>query len=387
MGGNRGSHRGKARRGLYVIGLAGPAGALLAMGLAAAATAPQAHADFDDLLQPIVDAAAQTINVVDPSLASSLDPGLLESLAPGLDVGGVAEPAAAAAAAENSTVALQMHDTSPLVDISVGGGPSIPVLADTGSEGLVVPWYDISLQNLFSLGSPITTGTVGYGGTLNDPNIEVFYAEYDETISFGNGLVTSPTPVELELFAYPASFSNIFNPQDWSFEGYEGSNGADGVLGLGNGVTPGPSVVGALPGDLSDGVLVNEPAGYLEFGPNPLPEYTAISGAPVTNLEVAVGGGGAVPIGAAIDSGGVYGAIPSDILGGATVGDQLSSGTEIEVYTSSGQFLYSYTAELPNSPTVTSADTMNTGWEAFQAYPIYMTYDPNGVGETVFDYQ
>jgi hypothetical protein len=29
---------------------------------------------------------------------------------------------------------------------------------------------------------------------------------------------------------------------------------------------------------------------------------------------------------------------------------------------------------------------MNTGFEAFQAYPIYLSYSPSGLGTTVFDY-
>lgn len=132
---NRESRNGKARRGGYAVGLGGAAGAFLALGMTALTTAPRVHADFEDLLQPITDAIAQSVSLLDPALASSLDPSLdIGSLAapalaadiPGLDVGGVAASPMAAAAAENATIPLQLtnNGTDPVVDISVGGGPN-----------------------------------------------------------------------------------------------------------------------------------------------------------------------------------------------------------------------------------------------------------------------
>ena len=29
---------------------------------------------------------------------------------------------------------------------------------------------------------------------------------------------------------------------------------------------------------------------------------------------------------------------------------------------------------------------MNTGWEAFNLFPVYLSYSPTDVGTTVFDY-
>jgi hypothetical protein len=262
------------------------------------------------------------------------------------------------------------------------------VIADTGSQGLVVPWYDISLQNLLSLGSPITSGTVGYGGSPAEPNIDVFYLQYDETVNFGSGIETSPTPVDLELFAYPASNSNLFDLSDYSLQGYFGNADADGVLGIGaeNGLNPGPdSPITALPGDLSEGVLVNETGGYLEFGPNALPTYASVAGSPITQLEVSVGNGGAVPVDATIDSGGTYGTMPASILNDAQLGEDLY-GEQISVYTSNGQFLYSFVPTEGNGPVVNGDTVMNTGYEAFDAYPVYISYSPDGLGTTVFDY-
>ena len=85
---NRRSRTGKARRGGYAVGLGGAAGAFLALGMTALTTAPRVHADFEDLLQPITDAIAQAVSLVDPGLASSLDPSL--------DIGSLAAPALAA---------------------------------------------------------------------------------------------------------------------------------------------------------------------------------------------------------------------------------------------------------------------------------------------------
>jgi hypothetical protein len=388
LGQNRRSRNGKRCQGGRVVGLGSTAGAFVALGLIPLATAPSAHADLEDLFQPVIDSIAQAINVVDPGLASSLDPGL--------DVGSVAAAAVPADAAENATIPLTMYNTAPLVDISVGGGLNIPVEVDTGSEGVVVPWYDVGLQNLVNvLHSHPTVETTGYGGSPADPNIKILYIEDpDTTVNFGSDIVTSPTTVDLELFAYPASNSNLFNLEDWSFQAYEHANHADGLLGIGNGeageVGPGPSSpITALPGDLNEGVLINETGGYLEFGPNPLTPYASVIGAPVTNeLEVSVGGGGSVPLDlATIDSGGGYGTMPVSILNNApAVGDPLSPGTEISVSTSGGQFLYSYFTTATNSPIVSSDTTMNTGSETFQLFPVYLSYTPAGFGTTVFDY-
>jgi hypothetical protein len=380
-GQNRRSRNRKACRGGHVVGL-GTAGAFVALGMIPLATAPRAHADLEDLLQPIADAIAQAINVVDPSLASSLDPGL--------DAGSLAASALPADVAENATIPLQLTNNGwdPVVDVSVGGGPDIPVVADTGSVGLMVPWYDVGFQNLLNL-SHITLETTSYGGSPGDANIDILYFQDPETtVSFGDGITTSPTTVDLELFAYPASNSNLFDLNDYSLPGYLGNADADGFLGIGAEDTlvgPGPSsVITALPGDLNEGVLINETGGYLEFGPNPLTPYTSVEGAPLTDLEVSVGGGGIVPVAATIDSGGVLGTMPSSILSGVQVGQTLS-GENISVYTGDGQFLYSFVANPGDGPTVNSDTTMNTGFEAFQAFPIYISYSPSDLGTTFFD--
>jgi hypothetical protein len=151
-------------------------------------------------------------------------------------------------------------------------------------------------------------------------------------------------------------------------------------LGIGpNSGGPGPSVpVKALPGDLGQGVLINEPAHLLTFGPNPGTALASVTGAPIGNLLVLVNNGATTtPVNATIDSGGVYGTIP------ANVGYQ--TGDTITVYNSSGTTLYSYTPTGASAPTtIATGTTMNTGHQPFSQQPIYIDYTVPG-GETVFD--
>ena len=54
-------------------------------------------------------------------------------------------------------VSMHMYQNNmPVVDISVNGGPSVPVVVDTGSTGLVIPLREIGLYNL---GLPTGLGT------------------------------------------------------------------------------------------------------------------------------------------------------------------------------------------------------------------------------------
>ncbi len=277
----------------------------------------------------------------------------------------------AGAGVPSGTAPLQVNDvTEPVTNISVNGGPSVPVLVDTGSTGLVIPLRDIGgITRLLHLGLPTGVGTGAYSGGL-----EYVYVTFDTTVNFGNGIVTAPTPVDVVIASFPETFSSFVAP-----------DGAAGVLGIGvNAGGPGPSSpVTALPGNFNQGVLINEQQGYLQFGPNPLPPTaTSTTGAPVSNLEVSINGGQPVSVpGSFIDSGGVYGTIPSSAVGNT---GSLPVGTEITVYNSDGQQLYSYTTTATNSPTVTSGGGMNTGFEPFSQYPVYISYSPSGVGTTIF---
>ena len=128
------------------------------------------------------------------------------------------------------------EDTEPTVQATVDG-TSNTLLVDTGSSGLVIPWeslgsnYFTALENLFTLGSPVSSGFSGYSG-----GVEYFYLTYDAPVDYGagaNALDTTNTPVDVELFSYPTSFSSPVN-----FQQFLTDNDSTGILGIGDGVGP-----------------------------------------------------------------------------------------------------------------------------------------------------
>ena len=258
----------------------------------------------------------------------------------------------------NGTVPLGIYNTTePLVYISVNGGPQMPVLVDTGSAGLVVPLQDIGLQQL---GLPRGLGISGYSGGLT-----YIYATFHTSVNFGNGIVTPPTDVNVVLLSFPQTL-----------QGYFSTAGVQGVLGVGpNATGPGPSIPNTtLPDGLNQGLLIDEPDRKLTFGPNPIsgPGVT-VTGSPITTLGVKIGGGSINYVPAIVDSGGVYGTMPSSIAGGG-----LPDGTMITIYDSNGTKLYSYPTSGINTPTPISSGLMNTGFEAFTQAPVYVSYTPGG---------
>jgi hypothetical protein len=85
--------------------------------------------------------------------------------------------------------------TEPVVNLSVNGGKTIPVLVDTGSNGLVLPLQDIGFQHL---GLPTNFGTGAYSGGLAYVD-----GTFHTTVDFGNGIVSAPTDVNVVLFSFP----------------------------------------------------------------------------------------------------------------------------------------------------------------------------------------
>ncbi len=262
--------------------------------------------------------------------------------------------------------------TEPIVYISVNGGPSVPVLVDTGSSGLVLT--RASVGNAAPLGSPTGSGSSSYTGGLS-----YSYKSYTTTVDFGNGIVSEPTSVNIVDEADAAKALNFFNQL----------GGASGVLGIGaNAAGPGPSIpTTALPGELSDGVFLYQSlffgvAGVMVFGPNPLPVRTSVSGAPDAYLKVKINNGTTHDVGAIIDSGGVYGTMLTSVAG-----QSIAPGSTISVYTPDGILLYSYTVTSATAPTLISSGLINTGYMPFQLGPVYVNYTaPNGIGSTDFDY-
>ncbi|HEX5144477.1 MAG TPA: PecA family PE domain-processing aspartic protease, partial [Mycobacterium sp.] len=209
------------------------------------------------------------------------------------------------------------------------------------------------------------SGTGAYSGGLT-----YNYNVYDTTVSFGNGITTGTTQVNIVT---DASTDN--------FEQFLAGNGVVGVLGIGaNAVGPGPSLVtAALPGELGDGVYIDEKHGLLVFGPNPLPARVTLSGSPYANVTMTAGDGSTYTGYLIIDSGGVYGTVWSS---------SLAAGTKVTVKTPDGTTLYSYTTQActtaGNACTSATSSAPNSGYYPFKKYAMYIGYS-TPLGTTSFD--
>ena len=268
----------------------------------------------------------------------------------------------------NGTVPLSIDEgTEAIVNASINGGSSVPLLVDTGSTGLVIPLQDIGLQHL---GLPTGIGMGAYSG-----GDTYLYLKFNGTINFGNGIVSSPTTIDAVFFSFPGSFSN-----------FASSDGAVGILGVGA-VTAGPNTTSpttALQGNLGQGVLINEPQKELVFGPNTGTAVASVTGGNTTsdltytvnNSNGTVTSPGNSTI---IDSGGVYGTILQSAVPGGT--SSVPDGTTITV-DANGHQVYEYTVDSTNAPTVISSGSQNTGSVPFSQVPIYIDYTDN---EVVFD--
>ncbi|MGV0700604.1 PecA family PE domain-processing aspartic protease [Mycolicibacter sinensis] len=389
-----------------LVGAVSAAGAFLVL----STPAPTAQADWDDLFQPIIDA----FSMVDPGVAADTDPGSalasldtlfdgwyqdlvynpLNSIAPwlfGSDLPGSAVaygPDTPVADLPSSfTVPMDVNlTTQPVINVSIGGGAQTEVLVDTGAAGLVVPIWNINPFGITGLPTGFNIGQ--FGGALN-----YFYVELPTTVTFtgvDGDTVTADTTVDAVLFAFPADL-NPFGA--WSIYDYLAGS-STGILGIGPnalGPTPDHIPTADLPGTLGNGVLIDQPNGQLIFGDNPLEGGTAIQGAPWAELYVSLNGATPHSVDAVIDSGGVYGTMPTSALAGSgvtPVNGSLPTGTTIEVYTKDGTPLYNYTVGSQpgevRSPVVVGANSgMNTGNWLFAQQPVYISYSPDGVGQTI----
>lgn len=397
-----------------LVGAVGAVGAFLAVGVAPLNTAPAANADFDDLFQPIIDA----FSWVDPGIADATEPGSalasldtlfdgwyqdlvytpLHGIAPwlfGPDLPGsaVAYDADSTTLPDSFTVPMDVNlTTQPVISVSVGGGAQTDVLVDTGAAGLVLPIWNINPFGITGLPTGFNIGQ--FGGALN-----YFYLELPTTVTFTaeNGdTVTADTTVDAVLFAFPADL-NPFG--SWSIYDYLAGS-STGVLGIGPnalGPTPDHIPTADLPGVLGHGVLIDQANKQLIFGDNPLTDGIAVSGAPWSTLYVSLNGATAQQVNAVIDSGGVFGTMPSSVLTNSgmtpTANGYLPDGTTVQVYAPGGTLLYEYTVSSSSystdpadaatrGPVVIIGNSMNTGNFPFAQQPIYISYAGNGT--TIF---
>lgn len=383
------------------LGLLGTgASVFLAAAALATSSAAPARADFDDLLEPIIQplltSLTDSLTAIDPAAAldlTSWSDSLLASLNSTFDfalpstdaaaaaaVGAAAEPAASLA---GGTIPLTvLEGTEPVVQASIDGGSAVPLLVDTGSSGLVVPFTDLGstyssqLEALFSLGLPTGFSESGYSG-----GVDYLYLTYNNVpVDYlgGTGLSTDG-PVNIEIYSWnPSDFGSLFTNN--AFQEFLGGNEVSGILGIGDN-TAGPTTTPFLD---YGGVYVNIPGNELVIGGgNPIPDAVSTSGDPVSNVFESVGNGTQVAVSNNIDSGGVFGTIPSSLAPTGSVPD----GTLISVYNAAHQLLYSYTTTgsfdisdtgtpqlVSDAPTVISGTSIDSGVLPFLQHGVYIDY-------------
>ncbi|UMB67622.1 hypothetical protein [Mycobacterium paraterrae] len=380
-----------------LVGLGASAGAVAAAAAVAIGAPAPAHADFEDLLdpivQPILTSLTDSVALFDPAAAldlTSWTDTLLASLNSSLDVAlpaadtaaaaastGGAEPAADAATSYTLPITMQIV-TEPTIQAAIGAGDDSTLLVDTGSSGLVIPWQELgsndfsALEELFKLGLPDNFGFSGYSG-----GVEYFYLTYDgvpvDYGTDGTDVLSTTSPVDVELFSWSTNPANIFE----NFQSFLANNHVDGILGVG------PSTAGPTtsPFEGYGGVLVDLVGPEKQLivgGDNPLTGGTWLTGSPivggltetVTHDGVVTGTG---TISNDLDSGGVYGTIPSSIAHSG-----VASGDTISVY-QGNTLLYSYQVGTDSigqstAPTVISSSAIDSGVVPFFTHEAYFDY-------------
>jgi hypothetical protein len=374
------------------LAMGGALGAFVAAAAMATSSAAPAKADFDDLLdpiiQPILTQVTDSLAGFDPTLATDLTSwtdSLLSSLN-SLDSATAGSSTAVAAAASSASsggtgdvtlpLGLEPDGTEPYTDVSVDGTSSFPVLVDTGSSGLVIPYTDLGsnffqqLEGLFELGLPTGINESAYSG-----GVDYVYLEYNDVpVDYGNGALDTTGPVDVEIYSYDPSDPLSYFEND-AFQSFDSGNEVDGVLGIG-GSTAGPT---ESPFEAAgyDGVLVDVPEKELILTPtdaaNPGTAFATVSGDPTTtDLTESINNGTPVPVTDDLDSGGVYGTIPSSLLGSSgTVPDN----STITVYDDGTQvYTYNTGVDDASAPTVTSGTSIDSGVEPYLENPIYLNY-------------
>ncbi|HEY4796567.1 MAG TPA: PecA family PE domain-processing aspartic protease [Mycobacterium sp.] len=381
-----------------LVGMGASAGVFLAaaaMATGATVTAAPAKADFEELLDPIIQplltSLTDSIGAFDPAAALDLtswtDSFLASLNSIDLALPSAAEPAAAAASSTADTAALTggtipltvLEGTEPAVNASIDGGDPVSLLVDTGSSGLVVPYTDLGdniftqLEALFQLGSPETFGISGYSG-----GVEYVYGVYntvpvDYLNDAGGTALTTNGPVDVELFSWSNNLSDPFE----NFQSFLSANQVDGILGIGEN-TAGPTTT---PFEDYGGVLVDIPNHQLVIGEaNPFPEAPSTGGTGVSDVFEQIGTGAKQEVTNIIDSGGVFGTISSNLETGSSV----PAGTEITVYNTAGQELYSYSTIgnfdvdgpklVSDAPTIVSGTSIDSGVLPFLNHAVYIDY-------------
>jgi hypothetical protein len=385
-----------------LVGMGAGAGVFFAAAAMATGSAAPAKADFEDLLDPIIQplltSFTDAISGFDPAAATDLTSwtdSLLASLnSIDLAVPAAAEPAAAAAAAEpapaaalsNVSIPLAVaEDTEPTVQSTVDGA-STTLLVDSGSSGLVIPDTDLGsnfftqLEKLFELGFPTSFGESGYSGGV-DYDYLTYNVPVDYTSTTG-AEVTTTAPVEVEVYSWdPSNFDSLFTND--AFQNFDTDNEVTGILGIG---TVGTGGAGESPIEAAgyQGVTVDLPGHVLTLDgtPNTTGVDMTATGSTVSGLKETVTTGadgtgtslGSGSVSDDLDSGGVYGTIPSSIDNGT-----VAQGDHVNVY-DGNTLLYSYPVGTDSdgtdeAPTAVSGTSIDSGVIPFEQYPVSIDYN------------
>ena len=280
---NKQSRNGTARRCGVVMG--GALGAFVAAAAMATGSAAPAKADFEELLDPIIQplltSVTDSLAGFDPAAATDMTSwtdSLLSSLnSIDLAVPSAAEPATAARQPPrrhptrqrrpHAYIPITMQETTePTVNASIDGSTDQPLLVDTGSSGLVIPISDLDsgsneFAELLSLGLPSSFGESGYSG-----GVDYIYLTYNTLpVDYDLGGVSTldtTAPVEVEVYSWdPSDPTSLFTND--AFQTFlAGNDSTGGILGIGDNVSGGAGE-SPIEADGYDGVTVDEPDGYL----------------------------------------------------------------------------------------------------------------------------
>ncbi len=339
-------------------GSAGAAGVAVALAFGAVAGAMPARAEIDELISSAVDAASVPLYVAGDGFGQ------------------------------------------PIVDLSIGGGETISVALDTGSQGLVVSIWDVPWQDILNELAHFSFDDINFGAF---PAGFFIGLDIPTSVDFGNGIVAEDTVVNGLLFSFP--FSAI------DAQALAGAP-VDGILGVGPNAGGSHLVTADLPGELGQGVLIDEPGGRLVFGAQPdtvggMAPIATIDGAPFPGaprdldpIKIQFGDGPLVETGGIFDSGGKGGWVPSEAFMDYLLWEDPSpdpvafrvleqfeigfvpGGVPVSVYAPDGTLLYSYVMHdstmqvMPNwlmKMLVNIDGVVNTGNAAFLHNPVYIS--------------
>jgi hypothetical protein len=399
----------KSAAGFGLIG-AGASVFFAAAALTTSSAAP-ASADFEDLLDPIIQplltSITDSVATFDPAAAldlTSWSDSLLASLN-SLDVAqpGV-EPAATAATtgAVDSpttgeyTIPLGLQNGNELsAYASIDGDSPTNLLVDTNYSGLVVPFTNFDgnsynffteLEHIYDLGVPVGLGESSYGG------VDYLYLTYDgvsvDYTALTNGevndLITN-TPVEMEVYSWdPSNLGTLFSND--AFQNLLTGDQVSGIMGIGQGTSESAGV-SPLAGAGFTGVTVDDTpfalgGGLIVDDNNPftaIATLPSVGSTPTSELYETVSNIlGQNPVGTTvtdtIDSAGGYGTIPASLAGNVEPGDLIT------VYTSQGGTeLYQYLVGDNEVPATASGTAIDSGVVPFFTEPIYLNYANDSV--------